>query len=201
MLFGLYNLVGLAVKSSKEQDVMMHQEPCSSQVKKDFSRGVTVFPDLYNITNPKYMDLTEVVSRIRNGNSGDLIERIRAGETGLKRELPCICFSGIFTQRSGIGLIKHSGLICLEYDNLPDVISFKDRICKNLFTHVAFISPSGKGLKVIVRISGNHTEAVRSLRKFFQSDNLDINPDVSAICFESWDPSIYYNQQSLIYTP
>ena len=179
----------------------MPREPRSLLAGADYCHDITIFPGVYNTTNPKYLNLADIVNRIRYGHSKDLIERIRAGEKELKRELPCICFSGIFSHRANIGLIKHSGLICLDYHKLPDVDSFKSRICRNPYTHLAFISPSGIGLKVIVRISGNHTEVVRSLGKYFPAENLVVQPDVSGICLESWDSRVYYNQYSKIFIP
>jgi hypothetical protein len=189
------------VRNTTTKAVKTNDEPRSQEPGIDYSYRVTVFHDVHNAMKPKYMTLADVVSRIRNGNSQDLIERIRAGETGLKRELPCICFSGIFSHRADIGLIRHSGLICLDYDNIADINSFKDRICKNPFTHVAFISSSGTGLKVIVKILGNHTEAVRSLGRYFPAKNLNLQADVSRICFESWDSQVYYNQYSMVFIP
>lgn len=201
MQVSLYNFTGWPVKNTTKRAVRVNEDPQSLLDNKDYSPEVTIFPDAYNTTRPKYMNLVEVVSRIEYGNSKDLIERIRAGKTGLKSELPCICFSGIFTHRANIGLIKHSGLICLNYDNLPDVLSFKEYICKNPFTHVAFMNPSGTGLTIIVKISGNHTEAVRSLGKYFPAKNLDLQADVSRTCFESWDSLVYHNQYSMVFTP
>ncbi|MBG0859549.1 MAG: hypothetical protein IQL11_08605 [Bacteroidales bacterium] len=195
------NIVSRPVKKVIGTDVMVTQESRKVIPDKKFSHGVTVFPNIFTATNPRYMDLPEILNRIKNGNSKNHIVRIRAGETGLKNELSCICFSGIFTHRTEIGLIKHSGLICLDYHNPPDVSSFRERICMNPFTHAAFISPSGKGLKVIVRIAGNHTEAVRSLAKYFPAENLELKAEVSNICFESWDPKLYYNPHSLVFTP
>jgi hypothetical protein len=197
----LYNLTSRPVKNTTWTTVRINQENRSVLAGRVYNHEVTVFPNVNKTSNPRYMDLTEVVNRIRTGNSKHLIERIRAGETGLKKELPCICFSGIFSHRANIGLIKHSGLICLDYDNLPDVYSFKDRVCKHPFTHAAFISSSGTGLKVIMRIAGNHTEAVRSLVRYFPAENLNLQADVSGICFESWDSRVYHNQYSMVFTP
>jgi hypothetical protein len=201
MQVSLYNLTSRPVKNTTWMAVRINQEHRFVLTGRVYNHEVTVFPNVNKTLNPRYMDLTEVVNRIRTGNSKHLIERIRAGETGLKKELPCICFSGIFSHRANIGLIKHSGLICLDYDNLPDVYSFKDRVCVYPFTHAAFISSSGTGLKVIMRIAGNHIEAVRSLVRYFPAENLNLQADVSGICFESWDSRVYHNQYSMVFTP
>jgi len=172
------------------------------------AREVTLFKNLFDITHPEYMMLTDVVSRIRDGNSKELVTRIRQGEIHLKNALPCICFSGIFDRRDNSSLVKPSGLAVLDYGNLENVNSFKDHVCKNPFTHVAFISPSGKGLKVIVKIHGDHVESYRKLSQYYPPEGLEMAEkikkfnlavNISRVTFESWDQDIYFNLSSKVF--
>ena len=160
---------------------------------------VTLFKNLFDITHPLYLMLTDVVSRIRDGNSKELVTRIRQGETHLKKALPCICFSGIFVRRDNSSLVKPSGLAVLDYNNLENITTFKDQICKNPYTQVAFISPSGKGLKVIVKIHGDHVEIYQKLSKYYPPEGLDLAVNISRVTFESWDPDIYFNPSSKVF--
>ncbi len=39
----------------------------------------------------------------------------------LKKNLPSICFSGTFRERSAKKIIKHSGLVCLDFDDFKKI--------------------------------------------------------------------------------
>ena len=41
-------------------------------------------------------------------------EKQRGNE--LKKELPAVCFSGIFNKRNDSSIQQHSGLVCLDFD-------------------------------------------------------------------------------------
>ena len=65
-----------------------------------------------------------LLNRIKGGRNKELVVQIRkekdkAKRNELKKSLPSICFSGTFNKRSDSGLIKHSGLICLDFDGYP----------------------------------------------------------------------------------
>lgn len=172
------------------------------------SSEVTLFKNLFDITHPENLTLTNVVSRIRDGNSKKLVTRIRQGEFNLKNALPCICFSGIFVRRDNSSLVKPSGLAVLDYGNLENVNNFKDKVCTNPYTHVAFISPSGKGLKVIVKIHGDRLEMYQKLSQCYPLEGLDsvvkikklnLAVNISRVTFESWDPDIYFDPSSKVF--
>jgi len=88
------------------------------------------------------------------------------------------------------------------------LLQIKARVCSCAFTFACFISPSGEGLKVIVRVSTemkDHKKTFLSLQTFYQVlTEVDIDPsgkDVTRLCFVSVDPEIYVNPESQIYTP
>jgi hypothetical protein len=171
-----------------------------ARAEKDYSGALTVFPDVFSTSKPKYCLLSDVIDRIRAGNSRELVEKIRSisdksEREALKKKLPSICFSGIFTQRNNASLIKHSGFVVLDYDNVP--MSFKAKVCQNPYVRAAFVSPTGTGLKIVVKISGDHVEVVKRLGEYFPAEGLDLQTDVSRVCFESYDPDVYFNDKSL----
>jgi hypothetical protein len=64
---------------------------------------------------------------------------------------------------------------------------------------MVFTSPSGNGLKALIRIPKStkleHKRRFNAFRKYFVSDYFDEkNCNVSRVCFESYDPDIYLNQ-------
>jgi hypothetical protein len=63
-------------------------------------------------------------------------------------------FSGTFTSRNDKALIKHSGLLCLDFDHLNSVETLFNRLLQDDYfeTQLLFRSPSGDGLKWIISI-------------------------------------------------
>ena len=66
-----------------------------------------------------------------------------------------------------------------------------------------FISPSGKGLKVLVKIprdAENHVGYFLALEKFFNSQFFDkTSKNLSRVCYESFDPDIYINKDAEVW--
>ena len=73
-----------------------------------------------------------------------------AGEIG-KADLPVIQFGGVFRQRGDDELLVPSGMICVDLDHLSDPHALLEQ-AQDWQDHVlSFISPSGDGVKVVVR--------------------------------------------------
>tara|TARA_R110000851_G_scaffold190072_2_gene340420 strand:- start:9291 stop:11681 length:2391 start_codon:yes stop_codon:yes gene_type:complete len=172
---------------------------------------VTIFKNIKNTSQPFYVDVSQILSRIQEGKSKDLVKRIRLEKDKSKRNLikqllPAICFSGQFTKRNDNSLNVHSGLICLDFDGYTsnkELLQEKERLSKNKFVYSVFVSPSGLGLKALVKIPTNvenHKGYFLALQKHFDSPNFDTtSKNVSRVCYESYDPLIYVNTISSIW--
>lgn len=171
---------------------------------------ITIFPCTVKADEPYHVDVSVVVHRIRTGAKNiPLIQKIRV-ETDpkqkleLKKKLPNICFSGTFSHRANKDLIEHSGLVAIDFDHLGERLGeLKNRMKSDKFTHIAFISPSGDGLKVIVKIPASvktHALSCDALSDYYGEESLDEFKEVARVCFESYDPDIYYNPDSEIFT-
>ena len=83
------------------------------------------------------------------------------------------------------------------------MLAEKERLSKNKYVYCVFISPSGKGLKAIVKIPAqveNHRSYFNSLKTYFKSPNFDATcKNVSRVCYESYDPLIYINKTSSVW--
>ena len=121
---------------------------------------VTIFQNIRETETPFFKDVTYILQRIKEGKNQELVKKIRQEKNktkrnDLKKNLPAICFSGQFNKRSDSAIIEHSGLICLDFDGYPkkkDLLEDKERYQKNKFIYSVFVSPSGNGLKVLVKI-------------------------------------------------
>lgn len=167
---------------------------------------VTIYKSFGEISAGYNRDIFYILDRIRIGKSKEIVDRIRKGED-LKKTLPAILFSGTFRQRNDASIIEHSGLICLDFDKfktVEDLLKYRQEIIEDAFTFSVFISPSGKGLKVLVKIPKdipNHKGYFDSLREKYNTPYFDIScSNVSRICFESYDPDIHINEDSLIWS-
>lgn len=65
---------------------------------------------------------------------------------------------GLFTKRTLTGLIRPSGLLVLDVDHVSDPLSLLERSCYILQPEVAFISPSGDGVKMFLDVRGDYEE-------------------------------------------
>lgn len=169
---------------------------------------VTVFKNIRDTKLPMFVSCLDVLERIRNGKSKTLIEKIRPLEDKtdrdkLKMGLPSICFSGQFKTRADNEITEHSGLICLDFDGYETkelMDQARLEFVEDEYSFSVFVSPSGKGLKILVKIPReitNHTSYFSALRDYYDSPNWDpTSVNISRVCYESYDPDIYINKDS-----
>jgi hypothetical protein len=177
------------------------------------TQDVTIFKSIRDTDTPFHRDVRLILNRIKEGTEStkDLVKRIRLEKRKperqeLKKLLPAICFSGTFNKRTDSSLIQHSGLICLDfdgYDKSKELLQDKESLSKNKYVFSVFISPSGNGLKVLVKIPAdaeNHTNYFNSLEKYFNSTYFDkTSKNLSRVCYESYDPLLHINENSSIW--
>lgn len=164
---------------------------------------VTIYSNIFS-KEPYYISVDKVLERIKQGKSKDKCIEIRKQldkerANKLKCNLPSVCFSGKFTERKDEGLQEHSGLICLDFDNV-DVKEYKETLKTNDVIYACWVSPSGNGLKALVKISTpkNHREHFEALRDLFPLiDKSGINE--SRVCYESWDEDLYINPNAITF--
>ena len=164
----------------------------------------TAFKNIFD-KRPYFIPVSKALERIKNGNSYEMVLSIRSTidkerQDELKKNLPSICFSGEFNERKDEKILKHSGFIVLDFDDIFDVDGKKRELSENKFIYSCWISPRNNGVKALVRIAdGNkHREHFQALRNIFPDcDKSGVN--VSRVCFESYDPEIYINEKSEIF--
>lgn len=152
---------------------------------------------------PRFIGLNVALDRIKSGvRSKERILEIRASlnpevKKRLKETLPSVLFSGTFANgRLDANLIKHSGFLILDFDHV-DLQQKKVELLKHPFIYAVWVSPSGDGVKALVRIAdGNkHREHFQALQDIFK----DVDPsgiNVGRLCFESYDPEIWINDSA-----
>ena len=172
---------------------------------------ITIFRNIKDTNAPFHRPIDLILERIKNGTNKELIKKIRSEKNKkirqeLKQHLPAVCFSGVFTKRTDSSISEHSGIICLDFDGYEkrkDMLQDKEKFTKNKYVYSVFISPSGKGLKVLVKIpkdTDNHVNYFNSLENYFNNEHFDTtSKNISRVCYESWDALIYVNENSSIW--
>ena len=109
------------------------------------------------------LDITMILEQIRSGKYKSRIlalrEMLRQGKTDeyndAKRSLPAFTPSGLFEGGRKMEYLKeYSGLIILDIDKLTQeqLCAVRSRVEEIPYTHACFISPSGNGLKILVKV-------------------------------------------------
>lgn len=175
---------------------------------------ISIFKDLFDSKDvPYFVTLEKSVDRIKNGTSKERIEAIRSSNSldeqkRLKNKLPSIIFSGEFTERNGNSLKEHSGLMVIDFDKYPDTETMLENfeLLKQIpYFVVLFISPSGNGIKGVLRVPNDLTKEThpKLFKAFYNEYPLDYfdtsNSNVDRVCFESYDPNIYVNYEAELY--
>lgn len=113
--------------------------------------------------------LQEVTERVRNMSPEQYADR-KGGKVNL---LPLVTFGGVFSKREGAGLLEASGLVGLDIDHLSglegvSLEDLKERLSQDreIGLRLIFTSPSGDGLKIVCKTSGEIKDRESYRREF-----------------------------------
>jgi len=168
---------------------------------------ITVFANIRDVENPFYKEIDDVLNDIKNGTNKDFINKIRSFKSKddrnpLKEKLKSICFSGKFSYRSAKNCVTHSGFACLDFDDVDEPAVLRDSLKDNEFIYSAFISPSGNGVKALVKIPPvikDHKKYYEAICETFDTKLDTKTKDVSRVCYESYDPDLFINHDSKLW--
>lgn len=184
----------------------------ASIFRESMSSGLfSVFHDVRHVTQGIVRDLPWVVERLKSKEAHDRILPVRQAKAAgrkeehakLKAGLKSYVFAGTFRKRSASGIIEHSGYMVVDFDHVQDMAALRATLEADPYTCLLFTSPSGDGLKVVVRVPPNakeHSARFEALMDYYSIDEFDPkNSDVCRVCFESYDPEPYYNPSSKVF--
>jgi hypothetical protein len=115
-----------------------------------------------------------------------------------------ILWAGKFESRRDDSIVEHSSLLVLDFDHI-DVEGSKNVLSTDPYVFACWISPSGEGLKALVRISNPslHRDHFRALQSYFDAEyGLEVDPsgiNESRACFDSYDPELVLNEDSKVF--
>jgi hypothetical protein len=172
----------------------------------------TRFKSLRNTKPESTVSVLSILQEIQTDKYKTQIEEIRnfdnPSKNPLKDKLPVFTPTGIFNHRSMAGLENYNGLMCLDIDHIENPEQLKEQCKKLNYVYSAFVTPSGKGLKVLIKThatSENYREIELKVANAFQHDTGAIRDnhckDIARIQFVSYDPNIYINENSSLIQP
>ena len=152
------------------------------------------------------IEIDNFLEGVRSGRWQDIALEVRNAPTKeirdlIKKKAPLVTISGSFSARKDDALRKHSNFIAIDIDNLDDAAATKERIGADPYIYAAFISISGKGLCLIVKIDGTrHLDAFNGIAAYLYNEYQLIvdqsGKNVSRARFISYDPFIIQNSKS-----
>ena len=117
-----------------------------------------------------------------------------------KAQLPAVSVAGVFSQRNDQALIHYAGLIVLDFDDVPQPEQARDILARCAGCALAFVSPSGTGVKAIFRHDGKAEHHAHTFRQIAASvERLTgltadkSGKDLSRLCYLSHDPDARFN--------
>lgn len=178
---------------------------------------VTYFNNIWDVNNFDYKKccrISTIISRMKDPNSkiAQKISVVRPiTDDKLRKEakksLPVIMWQGIFHHRSNNGCAFLTGLMCIDVDHKTDeeLKMVKQTVMGWGCTYCCFKSPSGDGLKVVIKT--DNTSLIHYGNFYRQVEQIFINQfgiepdddceDVGRACYCSFDPDLYYNPNAI----
>ena len=166
---------------------------------------ISLYKNIHD-SQDKDIEIDNFLEGVRSGRWQDIVLEVRNAPNKEIKELkkktaPLVTISGSFEARKDDALRKHSNYIAIDIDNLDDAAATKERISADSYIYAAFISISGKGLCLIIKIDGTrHLDAFNGIAAYLYNEYQLIvdqsGKNVSRARFISYDPFLIQNSKS-----
>lgn len=176
---------------------------------------ITIFKNFNEVIEHK--TIPEILHEIKTGKYRPGITYLRKSlaENKLeayekaKKSLPAFTPSGKFVGGRKMEFLEaYSNFIILDIDKLSqnDLQNAKHKANQSEYTYASFISPSGNGLKILVKVNTtkeDHKETFLAIQKHYETLlNHEIDKsgkDITRLCFYSFDDNLYQNEAAIVF--
>ena len=176
---------------------------------------VTIFKNFNEVVEHK--SLPVILEEIRTGKfkhaivylRKSLAEKKEEAYNKAKKSLPAFTPSGKFVGGRKLEfLAEYSNTIILDIDKLSkeDLTKASHLANQSEFTYASFISPSGNGLKILIKINtpkAEHKETFLLVQAHYEKLlKLEIDKsgkDLTRLCFYSSDENLYLNENASVF--
>ncbi len=194
-------------KQSKKSNQKPKKESVSVKNEKAFAFSFYKAP-IRNVFPHKTVSLAQVYNAIKGDYYRHQTEELRSIEDSAKARkykaanFDYCTFSGVFNSRSDKSLVKHSELLCIDFDHVQNLDALRQALLADEYfdTQLLFVSPSGDGLKWIIEIDTQeapHGEYFTSVANYIlQTYLVEVDKsgkDISRACFLPFDPDAFIN--------
>jgi hypothetical protein len=188
----------------------MNEQTASIEVSTLLARSISLFTSVKSKAAPLCITFGDYIAGVRAGRWGAQAEAVREANARSKEEadkvkvarLPVIKPSGTFRGLCAADLLRHSGILCVDLDNvgsaLPETRQRLQALPSVLAMHV---SPRGNGLKVFVVVAATNDAEHRACVESVGTDLCSVLPpgvkpdpaptNVASNCFVSFDPDAW----------
>ena len=171
---------------------------------------VSVYDKITDVTSLSVKTIDQILTIIKNGNL-QLMAQITAirnmtshGEQNIaKKELPVFTCNGTFYRRNNVSLLQYSSFIAIDFDGFSSYTklqAYKEHLKTFPYVYAVFVSPSGMGLKAIVKHNNtnpaHHYNLFVQLHRVFGLGNTNFDSvvsDISRGTYFSYDPDLWLN--------
>jgi BT4734-like, N-terminal domain len=166
--------------------------------------------DVVKIIQTGGKKLRHQITQIRNRFEAELaiaggdLKAAKLAVEQLKKALPGVMWCGQFSNRehpAADKLQEHSGLLCADLDELgQELPRVREQLQTSPHLWALFISPTGIGLKAVVRVpadaskhAGGFSAVAQHVRELTGVQIDESGKDISRLCFLTYDPELYHN--------
>jgi len=168
----------------------------------------------YNLGEKNLLDvLQEIKSDKYQSEINSIRYALHKGENKtadeIKSNLIGFTTSGTFGEsRTKANIVTYSQILCLDFDDIPltEINNLVSLINGCRYTFASFISPSGEGLKVFIKVNSNaeqHTTVYNQIANFYKElSGYDFDAkckDITRLCFVSCDTELYLNNDAITF--
>ena len=171
---------------------------------------VSVYDNIFDVTSFSAKDIDHILTLIKYGYP-ELIKQITAirnltshqEQNEAKKNLPVFCCNGTFHRRNNASLLQYSSFIAIDFDGFKtddELLAYKEHLKTYPFVYAFFVSPSGIGLKAIVKHNNtnpaHHYNLFVQLHRVFGLGNTNFDSvvsDISRGTYFSYDPELWIN--------
>ena len=154
---------------------------------------------LEEIKSDKYQSEINSIRYALHKGDEKLADEIKSGLIGFTS-------SGTFgNNRTKANIVSYSQILGLDFDDIPveEINNLVSLINGCEYTFASFISPSGEGLKVFIKINSNaeqHATAYSQVANFYKElSGYDFDAkckDITRLCFVSCDADLFINEEA-----
>lgn len=182
---------------------------------------VSLFPSVFSKEAKRYtLDnvLKSFASQKYAKNIREARSYLHSGDSEMykacKSMLPVVAFCGVFKEgHSKANLVRYNNIVIIDIDHLSEeaLLTVAQQLRQDEYVFAYWKSPSGQGLKGLVRISDNnkmpidehHRQAFRQLTDLFKTNySIDIDQsgsDYSRLCYACWDKGLVIKETAKVF--